>query len=124
MAARHCLGDGTERTEGAAVVLEASRQHFDQHRLAFELAPQQRTRRRDSRVVAQREGRRYRAKWSGMRARTKGGLPGDAESMLARLLRQTAFGTRLEFPREFPPQIVDVQDRAILPKQLAMDPLH
>ena len=52
-----------------------------------------------------------------MSAGAKSGLPGDGESMLPRLLRQTAFGAGLQFPGEFPPQIQDVQDRAILAKQ-------
>jgi len=51
---------------------------------------------------------------------SKSGLPGDAESMLTRLLGQTAVGACLKFKGEFPPQIEDVQDRAVLPEQLAM----
>ncbi len=59
-----------------------------------------------------------------MSAGAKRGLPGDAESMLPRLLRQTAFGPGLQFPGDLPPQIQDMQDRAIFAKQQSMNSLQ
>jgi hypothetical protein len=47
----------------------------------------------------------------------KSGLPGDRESMLARLLGQTALGAGLQFPGELPPQIEEVRDRRVPAKQ-------
>ena len=55
---------------------------------------------------------------------SKRGLPGDAESVLTRLLRQVAVGACLKLKSELPPQIEDVQDRAVFAEQLAMRPLQ
>src|SRR5450631_2114338 len=107
------VGDRAEGTKDPAVVLETGSEDFDQHRFAFEAAPQHGSRWGQPGVVAQGDGRVYRARGVGMRARAKSGLPGYAERVLTRLLRQTAFGPGLQFPGEFPAQIMHVQDRAI-----------
>jgi hypothetical protein len=54
----------------------------------------------------------------------KSGLPGDRESMLARLLGQITFNAGLQFPGKLPPQIEEVRDRRIPAKQQSMNSLQ
>src|SRR6202051_3425111 len=59
-----------------------------------------------------------------MSAGAQRGLPGDAQSMLARRLGQPAGGADLQFKSEFPPQIEEVRNPAILAEQESMKTLQ
>src|SRR6266700_1141441 len=122
--AGHLVGDGAEGTEDPAVILETGGEDFDQHRLAFEAAPEQSSRGREPSVMAQCDGRVYRAGRLRMSPGAESGLPGDRESMLARFLGQTTLGAGLQFPGELPAQIEGVRDRRILAKQQSMNSLQ
>src|ERR1022692_1438310 len=113
--AGHFVGDRAEGTEDPAVVLETGGEDFDQHRFAFEAAFEEGSGWWQPGVVAKGDSRVDRARCMGTNPGSKSRLPGDAESMLTRLLRQTALRAHLKLPGEFPPQIEDVQDRAVLP---------